>query len=141
MFLRTAVLALLLPTLALAQTTDVAPPTDVATSTVEHPESKKTGRFLPLLLSSLGTGASAAGAFGTGMALNRVCFSQESGRPSPVCSAGAFALAGAVQMALSLLIIPELYRLSGDDTGEVRLNMWRWMRWPALILAGAAVTF
>lgn len=132
-------LALLLPLSAIAQTTEAT--TDVTPPTVEHPQTQKTGRFLPLLLSSVTTGASAAGAFGTGAALNRVCFSQESGRPSPVCSAGAFAVAGAVQLALNLLIIPELYRLSGDDTGEVRLNMWRWMRWPALILAAAAATF
>ncbi|PZR10495.1 MAG: hypothetical protein DI536_19825 [Archangium gephyra] len=123
---------------ALAQTTETT--TDVTPPTVEQPQTR-TSRFWPLLLSSVATGASATGAFATGFSASRVCFSNETGRPSPICNAGVFAFAGAVQLGLNLLIIPELYRLSGDDTGEVRLNMWRWMRWPALVLAAAAVTF
>lgn len=120
---------------AFAQTTEVAPPTNVEQA---RPH---TSRVLPLLLSSVATGASAAGAFAAGFTMSRVCFSNETGRPSPMCNAGVFAIAGAVQLGLNLLIIPELYRLAGADTGEVRLNMWRWMRWPAIILAAAAVTF
>lgn len=135
MFSRLTVLLILLPLSAFAQTTEVAPPTNVEQA---RPH---TSRAVPLLLSSVATGASAAGAFVTGFTMSRVCFSNETGRPSPLCNAGVFAFAGAVQMALNLLIIPELYRFSGSDIGEVRLNMWRWMRWPALILAAAAVTF
>lgn len=85
-------------------------------------------------------GASVAG-FATGMAMTRACFDDVSGRPSPVCNAGVFALGGAVQLGLTLLVVPELFRLTDADIGEVRLTMWRYMRWPALALAAAAVTF
>jgi hypothetical protein len=64
---------------------------------------------------------------------------QQLGAPSPMCGVGAVALAGATQLLLSLLIIPELFRISGDDPGAVRAGWWKWARWPAAVLAASAL--
>lgn len=61
------------------------------------------------------------------------------GAPKPMCGAAGVALAGAAQLAISLLVIPEVFRLSGDDPGQLRGAWWRWARWPALALALSAV--
>ena len=61
------------------------------------------------------------------------------GAPSPMCGVGGVALAGAGQLLLSLLIIPELFRISGDDPGAARAGWWQWARWPAAALAVSAL--
>ncbi len=61
------------------------------------------------------------------------------GAPRPMCGVGGLALAGATQLLISLLIIPELFRLNGNDPGAIRAGWWRWARWPAALLAVSAL--
>lgn len=65
----------------------------------------------------------------------------EFGSPKPMCGVAGLALAGATQLLVSLLIIPELFRISGGDIGAVRAGWWRWARWPAAMLAVSALVF
>ena len=64
---------------------------------------------------------------------------EQFGAPRPMCGAGGIALAGAAQLLLSLLVIPELFRLNGDDPAAIRAGWWRWARWPAALLAVSAL--
>ena len=61
------------------------------------------------------------------------------GAPRPMCGAAGVAVAGAAQLLISLFLIPELFRISGDDPGAVRAGWWRWARWPAAVLAASAL--
>lgn len=61
------------------------------------------------------------------------------GAPRPLCGAGGIALAGATQLLVSLLVIPELFRISGGDPASIRAGWWRWARWPAAVLAASAL--
>lgn len=61
------------------------------------------------------------------------------GAPRPLCGVAGLALAGASQLLISLLVIPELFRINGDAPGAVREGWWRWARWPALVLAASAL--
>lgn len=63
------------------------------------------------------------------------------GTPRPMCGVAGLALAGATQLLISLLIIPELFRISGGDPAAVRAGWWRWARWPAALLAVSALVF
>lgn len=63
------------------------------------------------------------------------------GAPSPMCGVAGIALAGATQLLVSLLLIPEMFRLSGGDIGSVRAGWWKWARWPAAMLAVSALVF
>lgn len=126
MFLRVAGLFVILSSTAFAQ------PAEVQQSTARL--------IAPTAFASVAVLGTNIAGFATGMGLTRACFG-ENGRPSPLCNAGVFAIAGAVQLGLTLLLVPELYRFADADIGAVRLNMWRWMRWPALVLAASAITF
>lgn len=72
------------------------------------------------------------------------------GRPDPVVFASCIALSMATNMAMGLLLLPELTRLTDDangrvDVGKARLAAWNLTRWIAvgglvfagLMLAGA----
>ena len=61
------------------------------------------------------------------------------GQPRPMCGVAGVALAGATQLIFSLLLIPELFRISGDDPTTVRAGWWQWARWPAAVLAASAM--
>ena len=61
------------------------------------------------------------------------------GAPRPMCGVGGLALAGATQFLISLLVIPELFRLNGNDPAAIRAGWWRWARWPAAALAVSAL--
>lgn len=61
------------------------------------------------------------------------------GTPRPMCSVAGVTLAGAAQLLISVLAIPELFRITGNDTGEIRLAWWRWARVPAAVLAVSAL--
>ena len=61
------------------------------------------------------------------------------GAPRPMCGVAGVAIAGATQLLISLLLIPELFRISGDDPAAVRAGWWRWARWPAAVLAASAL--
>lgn len=63
------------------------------------------------------------------------------GSPRPMCGAAGLALAGATQLLVSLLAIPELFRISGGDPAAVRAEWWRWARVPAALLAVSALVF
>ncbi len=64
-----------------------------------------------------------------------------SGAPRPACSAAGVALGGALQLALTALVLPEAFRLSGLDPGAARAGWWRWARWPAAALAIATLAY
>ena len=66
---------------------------------------------------------------------------EQYGSPRPLCSAGGIALAGASQLLFSLLLIPEVFRINGNEPGAVREVWWRWARWPAAVLAVSAIVF
>lgn len=69
------------------------------------------------------------------------------GRPDPVVFASSVALSMAVNMAMGLLLLPELTRLTNDgggtvDVGAVRQDAWHVTRWIAaagLVFAGIMV--
>lgn len=61
------------------------------------------------------------------------------GAPRPMCGVAGVALAGASQLLISLLVIPELFRINGDDPAAIRAGWWRWARWPAALLAVSAL--
>lgn len=61
------------------------------------------------------------------------------GTPRPMCSVAGVVLAGASQLLISLIAIPELFRITGNDAGEIRLAWWRWARVPAAVLAVSAL--
>lgn len=63
------------------------------------------------------------------------------GAPRPMCGVAGIALAGATQLIISSLLIPEVFRLSGGDPGAVRAAWWRWARWPAAMLAVSVLVF
>lgn len=129
MFLRLGGLLLLLSSTTFAQPAEV-----------ERTRPTTARLIAPTLLAGATALGSSVAGFATGLAMTRVCF-DDVGRPSPLCNAGVFAFAGAVQLAVNLLLLPELYRLADANIGEVRLGTWRWLRWPALLLAASAVTF
>jgi hypothetical protein len=83
------------------------------------------------LATSIGAGAIALG--------TQSACTQAYGQPRPLCAAGGVLLGGAVQLALSALIIPELFRISGLDPGAIRAGWWQWARWPAAALAISAL--
>ncbi len=66
---------------------------------------------------------------------------EQFGEPRPMCGVAGVAIAGATQLIISLLIIPELFRISGDDPASVREGWWQWARWPAAVLAASALVF
>jgi hypothetical protein len=84
--------------------------------------------------------AGSAGGIASGIAVNQACVAQY-GKPQPLCSSGALALGGAVQLLVTMLLLPEAFRIDGEDPGEVRARMWRWVRWPAAILALSALAY
>ena len=61
------------------------------------------------------------------------------GAPRPLCGVAGIALAGATQLLVSLLAIPELFRINGNDPGAIRAGWWSWARWPAAALAISAL--
>ena len=66
---------------------------------------------------------------------------EQFGSPRPMCGAAGLALAGATQLLVSLVLIPEVFRINGSDPGSVRQGWWRWARWPAAVLAVSALVF
>lgn len=63
------------------------------------------------------------------------------GAPRPMCGVGGLALAGATQLLVSLIVIPELFRINGNDPASIRAAWWRWARIPAALLAVSALVF
>lgn len=61
------------------------------------------------------------------------------GTPRPMCGVAGLALGGVTQLLLSLLVIPELFRINGNDPGAIRAGWWSWARWPAAALAVSAL--
>ncbi|MBK7858433.1 MAG: hypothetical protein IPJ65_07380 [Archangiaceae bacterium] len=59
------------------------------------------------------------------------------GRPEPLVGTITFVPAGALKIAVSYWLLPELYRAGGGtpDIEATRQTMWRWVRWPALTAA------
>lgn len=86
------------------------------------------------LVSLVASGA----AMGVALSIPNAC-TQALGSPRPLCAAGGVALGGAIQLALTALLLPEVFRISGLDPGAIRAGWWRWARWPAAALAIAAV--
>ncbi len=64
---------------------------------------------------------------------------EQFGAPRPMCGVAGVAIAGATQLLISLFLIPELFRISGDDPAAVRAGWWRYARWPAAVLAASAL--
>lgn len=63
------------------------------------------------------------------------------GAPRPMCGVAGLALAGATQLLVSLIAIPELFRLNGNDPAAIRAAWWRWARVPAALLAVSVLVF
>ncbi|MBL8955528.1 MAG: hypothetical protein JNK82_32435 [Myxococcaceae bacterium] len=61
------------------------------------------------------------------------------GRPEPLVTTSAMAVAAGLKLLATWFLLPELYRLGGGhpDIEQTRETMWRWVRWPAL---GAALS-
>lgn len=106
---------------------------------VERPETHSAGRFALSVTSAsvLAVGTSVAGGF---IATNvpAMC-TKAAGEPKPLCMAAGIAIAGATQLLVQYLLLPELFRLSGDDPSAVRRGWWQWARWPALALAASTL--
>lgn len=91
-----------------------------------------------------GLAASAALSFGLALLPPHASF-EATGRPEPLALAGGIALGVVTDALLTFLVLPELYRLGGDDVarvdvGAVRGEVWRLARWPALGAAAGALT-
>lgn len=84
--------------------------------------------------------ASSVAAIGASLAVPAAC-TNAFGSPRVLCSAAGLALGGAVQLALTALVLPEVFRLSGLEPAGVRAGWWRWARWPAAALAVAVVVY
>lgn len=106
---------------------------------VERPETHSAGRFALAVTSAslLAVGTSVAGGF---IATNvpAMC-TAAAGEPKPLCMAAGIAIAGATQLLVQYFLLPELFRLSGDDPSAVRAGWWQWARWPALVLAASTL--
>jgi hypothetical protein len=63
------------------------------------------------------------------------------GAPRPMCGVAGLALAGATQLLVSLIAIPELFRINGNDPAAIRAAWWRWARIPAGLLAVSVLVF
>ncbi len=94
---------------------------------------------VPFALSMLAAGVTSGAALSVTWAMPSTCTALL-GSPRPLCLAAGVAVGGALQLALSALVLPELYRLSGHEPGALRADWWRWARWPALALALGALT-
>lgn len=91
-----------------------------------------------------GLAASAALSFGVALLPPHASF-EATGRPEPLALAGGVLLGAVTDALLTFLLLPELYRVGGDDVarvdvGAVRGEVWRLARWPALTAAASAVT-
>lgn len=111
---------------------------DVVTTTTT---SSAPPRFaLSAATASLVSFASSGAALGVALSVPNAC-TQAFGSPRPLCAAAGVALGGAVQLALTALLLPEVFRLSGLDPAGVRAGWWRWARWPAAALLVASLVF
>jgi hypothetical protein len=89
-----------------------------------------------LTLATAATVGTFAAAAGGGWAVPTYCFAQE-GRPSATCAAGGLLLGSALQVGLSIALLPLILQLGDADGLEgsiaaTRLEQWRWARWAAL---------
>lgn len=125
--------------------TDGAP--DFVPSSARIDES---GRFsnapAPVWRSALAQTAAVTATLATGVlavlsawSIPALCFARTSAG-NALCSAAGFVWAGATQVGLAILTVPETYRLADDASGrgsiaQARSNQWRLSRWAAL--AGA----
>ena len=59
------------------------------------------------------------------------------GRPEPLVPTTAMIFGGALKLAVSYWLLPELYRVGGGtpDIAATRQAMWRLVRWPAITAA------
>lgn len=80
--------------------------------------------------------ASSVGAMALTLGTSALC-AEVIGTPRPLCLTAGVALGGAVQVLLSWLLIPELFRWSGLDAGPIREGWWQLARWPLIGLAAA----
>lgn len=133
--MRVAPLILLLALPALAQEPTLAT-TPSVTLTRESP------RLLGLSAAAASTLslATSIGAGAVAMSLQGAC-TQAYGQPRPLCAAGGILLGGAMQLLVSWLLVPEVFRISGVDPSGVRAGWWKWARIPAAALAVGALVF
>lgn len=132
--MRVAPLILLLALPALAQEPSLLT-TPSVTVTEQSPRLLGVSTTAASLL-SLGT---SIGAGAIAMSMQGAC-TEAYGQPRPLCAAGGVLLGGAMQLLVSWLLVPEVFRISGVDPSGVRAGWWRWARIPAAALAiGAAV--
>jgi hypothetical protein len=106
---------------------------------VERPETHSAGRFALAVSSAslLAAGTSVAGGV-IATQVPAMC-TRAAGEPKPMCMAAGIAIAGATQLLVQYLLLPELFRISGDDPSAVRRGWWQWARWPALALAASTL--
>lgn len=98
----------------------------------------------PVPHSNLLLGAEVAGTVGAGLASVVIAsFGIEEqarvyGRPDPLVFASCIALSMATNVAMNLLLLPELARITGPvSVGEIRLRAWNTTRW----IAAAGLVF
>lgn len=105
------------------------------------PEPASTARFALAVTgaSLVSIGSSVLGGV-VALSVPNACTAQF-GAPRPMCGVAGLALAGATQLLVSLIAIPELFRLSGGDPAAVRAAWWRWARIPAALLAVSTLVF
>lgn len=102
---------------------------------VEKHDAHSSGRFaLAITSASLVAAGTTVGAGLFTLASRDFC-TKKFGHPNAMCIAGGVAIGGAAQLLFSYLVIPELFRISGDDPSAVRAGWWKMARWPALAMA------
>lgn len=123
--------------LILSLSAAAAEPIDLDTTpeVVERVDPHSPGRFaLAITSASLVAAGTTVGVGLFTLAARDMC-TKQFGHPNAMCIAGGVALGGAAQLLFSYLVIPELFRISGDDPSAVRAGWWKLARWPALAMA------
>jgi hypothetical protein len=106
----------------------------VLAGTHERPDAAgQTGAHLAF---AAGVVASSLAAVAIAYVPGRIAFDTQ-GHPDPTTTSTAALVGGGFKVAVTYLLLPELYRLGGGtpDIDAVRAATWRWVRWPAV--AGA----
>lgn len=106
---------------------------------VERPASESPGRFALAVTSASLLSAATTVAAGFITLTARDKWTQAAGKPNPMSIAAGLAIGGATQLLVQYLLMPELFRISGDSPAAARAGWWRWARWPALTLAASTL--
>jgi hypothetical protein len=106
---------------------------------VERAETHSAGRFALAVTSASLLSASTSALGGLIATQVPAMCTKAAGEPKPACMAAGIAIAGATQLLIQYFLMPELFRISGDDVGAVRAGWLRWARWPALVLAASTL--